>query len=259
MIPDMLFSTANTIANARVESGEIIAQEETICVIQTNSGRIYSGVSYLDNMGAYVHAEIEAIRNMQIAGENSIIGLLLISTFNRIPMLPCSNCMSYIMSLGMDNQSIYILMADRMINIAEASAMAYQNPPNGYPVQQPRGMQQPIGMQPLQPNGFQPQYGMQPPQANSFQPQYEMQQQYAAPDISVPLSNSDSFKGDVLKNKVKNLLEVTEESEEEIKEKENEMKKELAKAKEKIKEHAKEAKEKDSVPRKGFFGTLFSH
>ena len=184
MVPDMIFTTALNIANVRAGSGELISQAETICVIQTNSGRVYSGISHFDQTGIYVHAEIEAVNGMQTSGENVITGLLLIGTLSKTPILPCANCIGYILSLNMENNNAVILMQDRMLNINEAKMMAM---PNG------QMMNQGMNMPPPQPYGMN---GMLQPQNNNV-----TQQSY-----SIQLPN-DTYSGDFIKNKVKNLLD----------------------------------------------------
>ncbi len=200
MVPDMLFTNAFNIANVRTSSGEFISQEETICVIQTNSGRIYSGVSRFDPTGVYVHAEVEAIRAMQTSGESVITGVLLIGTLSRAPILPCGNCIGFILSLSMENNNTSILMQDRIMNINEAKMQAMPNPqmanqpmPNPM-VNIPPPQPQPYGMPPQMQNGYQ-----NPPMNSAYQN-----------NVSTHIAN-DTYSGDFIRNKVKNLLDMDDE------------------------------------------------
>lgn len=226
MVPDMLFTNAFNIANVRASSGEFISQEETICVIQTNSGRIYSGVSRFDPTGVYVHAEIEAIRAMQTSGESVIVGVLLIGTLSRTPILPCGNCLGFILSLSMENNNTSILMQDRMLNINEARMQAMPNPqmanqqmPNPM-VNVPPPQPQPYGMPPQMPNGY-PQAPMNPMHSNN---------------VSTHIAN-DTYSGDFIRNKVKNLLDMDDEP---------------------VKTGVPLEEEKEEAPvKKGFFSSIF--
>ena len=97
MNSEAIFNAAHSTAIKLFESGAFITPADTVCSIESGSGRIYTGISRAD-MNALIHAEVDAVRNMQAAGENVIKALLLISTQNRTPMLPCNNCLGYILS-----------------------------------------------------------------------------------------------------------------------------------------------------------------
>ncbi|NLT08492.1 MAG: cytidine deaminase [Ruminococcus sp.] len=123
MNPEMIFNAAYSAATQLIESGAYTTPADTVCSLQTASGRIFTGFSH-SNMVPPVHAEVEAIGNMLAAGENAIQGILLISTQGREPLLPCNNCIGYILSLAPENTQCMIAMSDRMIRITEVSMFA---------------------------------------------------------------------------------------------------------------------------------------
>ena len=119
---DAIFQRAHEIANQRIRSGEPVLPDDTVCVLSTGSGKLYTGLNRRENSGGTllnIHAETEAIRNMKATGETQIRTLLLISTANGMPMLPCDNCMLNIISLNPENNRCEIMMMDRAVPIAE--------------------------------------------------------------------------------------------------------------------------------------------
>ena len=96
---------------------------DTVCAIQSRSGRVYTGISRMN-----LHAEIDAIRNMQGAGEVIIDGILLLSAQNGLPMLPCNNCIGYILSLHPENAGCCAILQDRIVRLSETMIFA---PPQG--------------------------------------------------------------------------------------------------------------------------------
>jgi cytidine deaminase len=123
MNTEAIFNAAHSTAIRLLESGAFVSPADTVCSIESGSGRIYTGISRSD-MNALIHAEVDAVRNMQAAGEYVIRALLLIGTQSRTPMLPCNNCLGFILSLAPDNMNCMILMSDRMININEVGMFA---------------------------------------------------------------------------------------------------------------------------------------
>ena len=94
---------------------------DTVCAIQSRSGRVYTGISRMNQ-----HAEIDAIRNMQGAGEVIIDGILLLSVQNGLPMLPCKNSIGYILSLHPENAGCCVILQDRIIRLGETMMYAPQ-------------------------------------------------------------------------------------------------------------------------------------
>ena len=198
---EAIYNIALEVANARAQSGEYIAPDETICVIFSRTGRVYNGVS---RMG--VHAEIEAMRNMQTYGnEVSVDSMVLIDTINRSPMLPCAGCVNYIASMSPDNAMSCIVMPDRMIQLSEMMGMGGGFAPNTAFSGMPNGMP---AAAPVQSGYMSMQYGGAPVQS--------MQYGAAAPVPSSPLTSvtssqyeggtGGSSKNDLLKNRVSSLM-----------------------------------------------------
>jgi len=124
---DAMFQRAFEIANQQYQLGQYYDQDDTICVLCTRSGMLYTGVNKKENVNGMImniHAEADAIRAMQSNGESAIAGVLLISSLNRTPLLPCEHCMRWILSLHPDNVCCEILMHDRAVPISEFSVSA---------------------------------------------------------------------------------------------------------------------------------------
>ncbi|WP_296724086.1 hypothetical protein [Ruminococcus sp.] len=214
MNSEAIFNAAHSTAIRLLESGAFISPADTVCTIQSASGRLYTGISRTD-MNSAVHAEIDAVQNMLAAGENIIEALLLLNTQSRTPMLPCNNCIGYIMSLAPANAGCMIMMPDRMISISEVGMFAA-------------------------PMGNMPEPAVFGGQAAAPQPQYTahakaspitIAQPAAAAPTAPPLAaapfseshigstsvsmdtNTANAKGDLLKNRVSSLLKVAEEPE----------------------------------------------
>lgn len=121
---EAIIQRATEIAKQRMMSGERIMPDDTVCVLCSSSGRLFTGLSHFVNQGGMIqniHAELEAIRNMQIMGESVIESMLLISIVNGMPLLPCFDCMRQILSLHTDNIYCEIMMQDRAVPLAEFS------------------------------------------------------------------------------------------------------------------------------------------
>lgn len=100
------YTSANR--NGMIEAGT------TVCVIASVTGRVYNGVSHQN-----VHAEIEAVRNMQAYGENAVATIILVDANTRLAMLPCINCINYILTLNQVNYNAFVAMPDRPVPFAE--------------------------------------------------------------------------------------------------------------------------------------------
>lgn len=210
MNSEAIFNAAHSTAIRMLESGAYLTPNDTVCAIESASGRIYTGVSRAE-MNNVIHAEIDAVRNMLAAGENIIRGLLLIGTQSRAPMLPCNNCLSYIASLAPDNASCQIMMQDRMISISEVGM--YASPMGGMNGQQNFGAQN--GQQFMSGQNYMGGGQMASPLQAAPVPRS------TATSVSVSVSRYDidreaasHAKGDLLKNKVSSLMKIAEEEEE---------------------------------------------
>ena len=209
---EAIYNIALEVANARAQSGEYIAPDETICVIFSRTGRVYNGVSRMEMMNGApmsVHAEIEAMRNMQTYGnEVAVDSMVLIDTINRSPMLPCGGCVSYIVSMSPDNAMSCVVMPDRMIPLSEIMGMNGGFAPNtqfsGMPAAAPV---QPGYVQSMQFGAAGPaqpaQFTGAPPVQSVVSSQYEGE------------AGNGSSKNDLLKNRVSNLMSAAENDDEE--------------------------------------------
>ncbi|WP_295156139.1 hypothetical protein [uncultured Ruminococcus sp.] len=194
---EAIYNIALEVANARAQSGEFIAPDETICVILSRTGRVYNGVSHTEMMNGVpmsVHAEVDAMRNMQTYGnEVAVDSMVLIDTINRSPMLPCSGCVSYIVQMSPENAMGSVVMPDRMIPLSEmlgtgggyAANQMFSGMPNGMPAAAPvnQGYVQSL------------QYGAQPPV-----------QSVSSPIPDTPMGGVGSSRSDLLKNRVSSLM-----------------------------------------------------
>lgn len=121
---DAIIQRAREIATQRMKSGEPVGPDDTVCVLSSASGRLFTGLNHFEMQNGAVHnvhAEIEAIRNMQVMGESVIETLLLISITNGMPLLPCFDCMEQILELHTDNIHCEIMMHDRAVLLSEFS------------------------------------------------------------------------------------------------------------------------------------------
>ena len=127
---EAIYAAAVDVVNQIAAGGEALTPDKTVCVICSGTGRIYYGVSRVDS-----HAEVEAVRNMQGMGENKVDTLILIDSLNRAAMLPCQNCVGFILSQNPENAQATIAMPDRLIPLGEVGNFAGgMAPPPAAPV-----------------------------------------------------------------------------------------------------------------------------
>ncbi|MCR5111330.1 MAG: hypothetical protein K6B38_10560 [Ruminococcus sp.] len=127
---NQIYNMAAEVVNSITASRGFIEPNTTVCVIYGRSGRAYNGISHNE-----VHAEIEAVRNMQSLGENSVDSIILIDAATMRAMLPCFNCLSFIISQNPINATAVIAMPDRPVPFQEILS---QNPLGFSPAPQPR-------------------------------------------------------------------------------------------------------------------------
>lgn len=116
---EAIYAAAVEVVNQITAGGETPSPDKTVCVICSGSGRIYYGVSRAD-----IHAEVDALRNMQGMGENKVDTMILIDSLNRTAMLPCNNCVGFILSQNPENAQGSIAMPDRLIPLSEVGMYA---------------------------------------------------------------------------------------------------------------------------------------
>lgn len=127
---NQIYNTAIEVINSVAASRGAVEPNTTVCVIYSKSGRVFNGVSQND-----VHAEIDAIRNMQGLGETAVDSIILVDFASRRAMLPCFNCLNYFISINPINASAFIAMPDRPVPFQEILS---QNPLGFSPAPQPR-------------------------------------------------------------------------------------------------------------------------
>ena len=136
----MLYSKMMEAARSRVQqylqSGAMVRPMDTVCVIYTQSGRVYSGMSHTSLHRGQVmvtHAEVEAVQNMLAFHETSIQVIMLLNAYTGKPMLPCTDCIRYIISLKPENSECQIMLNQSSVSISEinvASNVQYAARPN---------------------------------------------------------------------------------------------------------------------------------
>lgn len=119
---DAVFQKAHALAAQRAAAGDPPSDDATVCVISSQSGTLYFGLSRYENVNGLVHnvhAEAEAIRSMQGGNEAIIEALLLLSVSTGTPILPCEHCLKSVLALHSANIATEILMPDRAVPITE--------------------------------------------------------------------------------------------------------------------------------------------
>ncbi|MBP7187316.1 MAG: hypothetical protein KBA55_11235 [Ruminococcus sp.] len=203
MAYEFMFSTAMDIIQKKKEAGEFISSDDTVCVIYSRSGKIYTGSSrtgnYMNPLGG-VHAEIEAVRNMQTFNDTAIEAIMLVHIYSNGLILPCTNCLNYIVNLNSNNYRAVIVVGDRLIPVSEI--VNFQSPGTG-------GAVNTVSIHTSDLKGNLP---------RNIIPNNIMRGQSEN-------RAKDSSSGNYLKNKVNDLMSVAEDEHEETEEKENKGKK----------------------------------
>ena len=111
---DQIYKMAVDLINYTVSARGYAEPNLTACVLVSKSGRVFNGVSHNE-----VHAEVEAVRNMQSFNETAVESLILVDANSRLAMLPCINCIHYIISLNPVNAAAMVNMPDRLVAFQE--------------------------------------------------------------------------------------------------------------------------------------------
>lgn len=210
-------NAAHTIAIRILESNQFISPDDTVCAVRTRSGRIFTGASRPNAPGVMgVHAEVEAVQSMLDAGETIIDELVLIATQTRMPLLPCNNCIGYILSLHPENANCAVLMPDRAIRITDVGMFTG----NAAPAPEPQMFQGVNNGPVIMGNGFmrapaEPAAKSQPlnkpappppPVQPAEKPQPEPEEDEDDNYIEPLETNTDNSTSNMLKNRVNSLL-----------------------------------------------------
>lgn len=124
---DLMFQKANELVAMNMRTGVPVTPEDTICVILSGNGRVYTGRSRHQNVNGkqlMIHAEAAAIQSMQAVGESVVRTILLVSAINASPLLPCEHCLRSILVLNRANKACEIMMSDRPVPITEIGDVA---------------------------------------------------------------------------------------------------------------------------------------
>lgn len=111
---NQIYKMAMDVVNYTVSSRGYLEPNTTVCILIAKSGRVFNGVSQNT-----VHAEVEAVRNMQGFGETAVEAVLLVDASSRLAILPCINCIRYIISLDPVNTGAVVTMPDRPVPFQE--------------------------------------------------------------------------------------------------------------------------------------------
>lgn len=119
---EAIYSAAVDVADKLAAQGEIMSPDKTICVICSASGRIFYGRSRIDQSSGSpveIHAELDAVQYLQGMGESQIDTLILINSYTRLALLPCNNCIGFLVGMNPANAAAMIAMPDRLIPFSE--------------------------------------------------------------------------------------------------------------------------------------------
>ena len=133
---NQIYKMAMDVVNYTVSSRGYLEPNTTVCILIAKSGRVFNGVSHNE-----VHAEVEAVRNMQGFGETAVDALILVDAASRLALLPCINCIRYITSLDPANTGAVVTMPDRPVPFQEL-LMQNQAMPMNQAVSVPVSVQQ---------------------------------------------------------------------------------------------------------------------
>ena len=143
---NQIYKMATDLISYLASSRGYIEPNTTVCVILAKSGRVFNGVSHNE-----VHAEVEAVRNMQSFNESAVESLILVDAGSRLAMLPCPNCIRFITSLNPANAGAMVNMPDRPVPFREIlppsqPVPASQPLPQGSPVSGYMSVQQQVAV-----------------------------------------------------------------------------------------------------------------
>lgn len=214
---NIISNVASDIVKKRKENGIIISADDTVCVLCTNTGNIYTGISGIETRNGLTsafHAEVDAVNNMKEHGEAIIESVSVFSSISLSPILPCNSCLNMIFSLAPENINTVIITPSGNIKITEIAMFT-----------QPQAYTQPQYYQPYGQVMNNSMY-MAPNQPGSVYMNGQMSGAYQAPftplqnvpsmnQSNINSSSSSSFipkaqgnaGGDLLKSKLSGLLD----------------------------------------------------
>jgi len=131
MAYEFMYNIVMDLINKRYETGEYVGPDDTVCAVFTRSGKIYTGMSHMEDIGGQsvpVHAEIDAVRNMQAYNETAIEAMILALAGSRGLIVPCNNCLGVIQALDSQNSQSWIIVSDRLIRMDEITNFVSPQP-----------------------------------------------------------------------------------------------------------------------------------
>ena len=123
---EALYKQAIEVLSKLAEENKVRSPDETICVICSKTGKIYSGVSRSDASG-HIPAERVALGSMVMSGETVIDTLVLINSTSRMAILPGKDSVNYFFTVNAENVNGRALRNNQEIpftQIGDASLVA---------------------------------------------------------------------------------------------------------------------------------------
>ena len=124
-----MFKVAQEIALQRMNTGQC-TPNDTVCVISAASKQVYTGVNHAEmqnGMMINIHAEIDAVQQMRAGGDTIAEYILLIGAMSLQPILPCNNCMNFILAQAPENANCQVVLPDRMIPLPQIGQFGGSN------------------------------------------------------------------------------------------------------------------------------------
>lgn len=122
-----LIETAIDTVRKRYSNGSSPHMVDTVCVVCSGSGKIYTGINIINNNGNFpenVHAEIDVINKMRAEGETIVRAITVFNSCNVSPILPCNGCIGMIMSMNPENANAQIVTPSGNIRITDVGRAA---------------------------------------------------------------------------------------------------------------------------------------
>ena len=122
MAYNFLIETAIDTVRKRYSNGSSPQMGDTVCVVCSGSGKIYTGINIINNNRNFpenIHAEIDVINKMRADGENIVKAITVFNSCNVSPILPCNGCISLIISMNPENINAQIVTPSGNIRITD--------------------------------------------------------------------------------------------------------------------------------------------
>lgn len=130
MAYEFILDAATDAAKRRYSNGHSPAPDDTVCVLFTTNGQIYTGISSITVQGGAsnsIHAEVDAVNRMRASGETTVQAMTVLNSYSMVPVLPCSGCINLILSLNYENSKCLIVFPGGSVRITEVG-MNFNSP-----------------------------------------------------------------------------------------------------------------------------------